>query len=154
MSDFMPPESRRRIMSAIKSKNTKPEVLLGSMMHRAGLRYRKHAKDLPGRPDFVFRSLKIAVFVDGDFWHGYKLHEWEHKLSPGYWDKKIKGNVERDCVNREALRTAGWRVIRIWEHQLKNCPELMLKCVQRTVRKSKEKMGNHIGTGPPVKSEA
>lgn len=134
----MPPTSRSRIMSSIRSKNTKPEILFGSMMHRAGLRYRKHAKDLPGKPDFVFRPVKVAVFIDGDFWHGYKLREWEHKLSQGYWREKIKRNVERDRLKRAALRREGWKVIRIWDHQLKEQPELMLAVVKHAVLKRRE----------------
>ena len=106
-------------------------------MHRVGLRYRKHVKDLPGKPDFVFRRLKVVVFVDGDFWHGYKLSEWEHKLSRGYWHEKIKRNVERDRINRKALRVAGWKVIRVWEHQMQQRPDQRLAGIQRALAKSK-----------------
>jgi len=100
-------------MASIGSKNTKPEMLLGPMMHHAGLRYRKHAKDLPGKPDFIILPIKLAVFVDGDSWHGYRY---------AYWRDKIRGNMNRDRRNREALRRARWKVIRIWEHQLKDKP--------------------------------
>jgi DNA mismatch endonuclease (patch repair protein) len=82
---------------------------------------------LPGRPDFVFVRARVAVFVDGDFWHGWRFPLWEHKLSP-FWKKKIGDNRVRDLRNFRKLRTAGWVVLRIWEHEIKDDPA---RCVDR-----------------------
>lgn len=135
--DRMSRERRSYVMSQIRSTNTKPERIFGSLMHSAGLRYRKHAKDLPGKPDFVFRSLRIAVFVDGDFWHGWKLPEWQHKLEENYWKKKITRNRERDTKNTLALQKMGWKVIRVWEHQIHNRPHNELGRVLTAVAQRK-----------------
>jgi len=126
MVDFMSPEKRSHVMSCIRSKNTKPERTLRSMLHRAGMRFRIHVADLPGNPDIVFTRVRIAIFVDGDFWHGYRLPKWEHKLLKPYWKNKIMRNRERDQKNRTILRSMGWKVVRIWEHRLKKDPEKVL----------------------------
>jgi DNA mismatch endonuclease (patch repair protein) len=105
-------------MASIRSQNTKPEKTLGSILFKKGLRYRKHAADIPGKPDFVFRSRKMAIFVNGDFWHGWRLPVWQKKLQKGYWTNKIQRNRERDRKNYCYLRRRGWKVIIVWEHQL------------------------------------
>lgn len=118
MADSLTPEQRRRCMQANKAKDTSIEVLLRKELFRRGRRYRIHVSRLPGRPDIVFPRLKVAVFVDGDFWHGFRLPEWQHKLSE-YWVQKINRNRERDAKNHRRLRSMGWKVIRIWEHELR-----------------------------------
>lgn len=110
--------ARSRVMASIRSKNTNPEKVLGSILFKKGLRYRKHASDIPGKPDFVFRSLKMAIFVNGDFWHGWRFPLWKNKLKRGYWSSKIRNNRERDKKNYKYLRNQGWKVITVWEHQL------------------------------------
>jgi len=95
-------------------------------MWNAGLRYQKQATDLPGKPDFIFRSKKVAIFVDGDFWHGWQYPKLREKLRNEYWIKKIENNRKRDRKNHSALRKKGWKVVRIWEHQLKNQPNDVL----------------------------
>lgn len=105
-------------MASIPSRDTTPERRVRSLLHRRGYRFRKHVRELPGSPDIVFPRIRLAVFVDGDFWHGYKLHTWKHKLSP-YWRAKIERNVARDRVNRRKLRRQQWMVLRIWEHQIR-----------------------------------
>jgi len=142
MADFMSREARSRVMASIRSTNTKLERLLATMIHKAGLRYRKYAKDLPGKPDFVFRSVKVAVFVNGDFWHGWQLPKWEHKLSSKYWKGKIRGNRARDRRNHAALRRMGWKVIRIWEHQLKRNPEAAAINIIRIVKRRMKSLGS------------
>jgi DNA mismatch endonuclease (patch repair protein) len=100
-------------------KDTKAELLLRQALWARGLRYRLHAKDLPGRPDIVFRGLRIAIFVDGDFWHGRDWAERRKKLQQGanadYWLAKIAYNIERDGRNTQLLQRGGWTVIRLWE---------------------------------------
>ena len=97
------------------------------------LKFETHARDLPGRPDFVFRKIKVAIFVEGDFWHGWRFPVWRHKLSE-HWEKKIEANRRRDRRNHDRLRRDGWKVLRIWEHQLKAddnaCLQRILNVVQ------------------------
>ena len=118
MADNLTPEQRRYCMSRVKGKDTGLETSVRSALHRRGLRFRKHVKDLPGKPDIVFRRLKVVVFVDGDFWHGYRFPAWEHKLSE-FWRKKISQTRKRDVKNHRKLREMGWTVIRLWQHELK-----------------------------------
>ena len=107
-------------------RDTKPELLLRSALHRAGLRYRVQVGGLAGRPDIVFPKRRIAVFVDGDFWHGFQFAKWRGSLSP-FWQEKINKNRLRDYHNRRALRLSGWMVIRVWEHQVeKNLDEVVV----------------------------
>ncbi len=138
MSDTLTPEQRSYCMSRVKSKDTGPEKLVRSALHRRELRFRKHVKDLPGRPDIVFTKARVAVFIDGDFWHGYDFISWEHKLSD-FWKAKISKNRQRDAENLQKLRAAGWTVIRIWQHELKinfeSCVE-QLEIAVRTNRTS------------------
>ena len=113
-------------MSLIRSKNTKLETdffkLVSSALYPKGIRYRKHYDKVPGKPDLAFISKKIAVFIDGDFWHGYKFKNRKERLPKKYWINKIETNIARDRrINRE-LKNLGWRVVRIWEHDVKNDP--------------------------------
>lgn len=105
-------------MARIRSRNTRPEVLLGSLLWRGGARYRKHASTPVGRPDFVFAGRKLAVFVDGCQWHGCPEHYVRPRTRNDFWGRKLDENVARDCRQTLALEAAGWRVIRIWEHEL------------------------------------
>lgn len=117
--DIMSPETRSKVMSRIRGKNTGPELLLAEALAREGWEWESHAADLPGRPDFIFRDSAVAIFVDGDFWHGWQFPRWCHKLSEK-WEIKIEGNIKRDRRNHKKLRRMGWKVLRIWEHQLSN----------------------------------
>lgn len=112
---------RGRNMQAIRRANTKPETALRSALHRAGLRFRKDYRiDLSEgrvRPDVVFTRVRVAVFLDGCFWHCCPEHGRRPTVNTGYWSPKLERNVERDRRNTAALRKAGWTVVRIWEHQ-------------------------------------
>lgn len=127
MADRLTPEQRSRCMSRIRGFDTSIEVAVRLALWRRGFRYRKNVMSLAGRPDIVFSSARLAVFVDGDFWHGYRYPAWTRKLSP-YWDEKIRRNRARDRRNFEKLRRAGWRVVRVWEHEVKRDLEA---CVDR-----------------------
>ena len=119
MTDTRTPEQRKRIMAAVRSKDTSPEVRLRRALFQAGVRgWRCHYKRAPGQPDLAWPSLRVALFVDGAFWHG---HPSRHKpgRSGAYWDIKIAGNVDRDRRTDEALRAAGWSVIRIWDFDVR-----------------------------------
>lgn len=113
-------EGRRRNMQANRRRDTKPELALRSALHQSGLRYRCGLRlDLPGgrvRPDIVFTRRKVAVFVDGCFWHSCPAHGSRPSVNQSYWSPKLTRNVERDAKNSELLHEAGWIVVRIWEH--------------------------------------
>jgi len=125
----MSPETRSVVMAKIKGKDTGPERLILEALVKKGVRCENHAKDLPGRPDFVFRDCRLAVFVDGDFWHGWRFSVWRDKLSEK-WERKIESNRRRDVRVHRALRRAGWRVVRIWEHQIERD---LYACVHRVL---------------------
>lgn len=111
---------RRRNMQANRRKDTKPELRLRSLLHAAGYRYRVDFRlDLEGsrvRPDIIFTRRKLAVFVDGCFWHSCPRHGHAPKANQDYWTPKLARNRERDARNAEALTRAGWTVLRLWEH--------------------------------------
>ena len=120
------PEVTHKIMSSIKQKDTEPELILRKALWKRQLRYRKNYKQLPGKPDIVFVSKKIAVFCDGDYWHGHNwavrgLPSLEEELShySEFWRSKILGNIERDRRNTALLEEMGWIVIRIWESDIR-----------------------------------
>ena len=117
MPDNLTTEQRSYCMSRIKGKDTGLETRVRSELHKRGFRFRKHLKELPGKPDVVFTKAKVAVFIDGDFWHGYRFPTWEHKVSD-FWKTKISKNRERDAKNYRRLRDMGWTVIRLWQHDL------------------------------------
>ncbi|WP_336245650.1 very short patch repair endonuclease [Nonomuraea sp. SYSU D8015] len=115
-------EGRSRNMRANRRSNTKPEVALRTALHALGYRYRKDLRlDLPDgvrvRPDIVFTARKVAVFVDGCFWHVCPVHGREPTTNEWYWAPKLRRNKERDRVANAALEAAGWRVVRLWEHE-------------------------------------
>nr|VFJ54090.1 MAG: T/G mismatch-specific endonuclease [Candidatus Kentron sp. DK] len=118
MTDRLTPEQRRRCMSRVRGRNTKPEVLLRRVLWAQGARYRLHAK-LPGRPDLVFRGKRLAVFVDGCFWHGCPIHGEIPASNREFWEKKLGDNIARDRRIDAELSEMGWRVLRIWVHEIK-----------------------------------
>ena len=121
------PAVTSRIMRSVRSKDTKPELLLRRAVHARGCRYRLHAADVPGRPDMVVRSKKVAIFVDGDLWHGNPA-EWRRRgrdnlaaLFPTrteWWVDKIERNIRRDREVDQQLQERGWRVIRFWASEI------------------------------------
>jgi DNA mismatch endonuclease (patch repair protein) len=117
MPDIFTKEKRSEVMSRIRSSNTSPERMVFSAMRRYGVRFQRHCRGIPGTPDLARPSDKLAVFVDGDFWHGWKYAARRHKLAP-FWQAKIERNMARDRRTFAALRRRGWRVLRVWEHEL------------------------------------
>ena len=120
-------------MGGIRSKNTKPEMALRKELWKTGIRYRKNVKELPGTPDIVIRKKKLAIFVDGEFWHGYNWHEKKDKIKTnrGFWVPKIERNMQKDLENEAALNNLGFKVIRFWEHEIKQHPS---KCVSEILQ--------------------
>jgi len=117
--DILTEQQRSWNMSRIRSKNTKPEIIVRRYLYSKGLRYRIHA-NLPGKPDLVFRQRKIVVFVNGCFWHGHEgCKDFSiPKTRSDFWQEKIGKNISRDKKNYEILKNEGWRVLRIWECEL------------------------------------
>lgn len=120
MADIVSPNVRSRMMSGIRSGNTKPEKIVRNALHRRGFRYRLHDRHLPGKPDLVFAKYRAVIFVNGCFWHGHDCHlfKWP-QTREDFWRRKITGNRERDCKTADSLRDEGWRVLLIWECALK-----------------------------------
>src|SRR5688572_3148911 len=127
MPDFLSKAERSARMSLIRGSNTGPEREIFRRLRSQGVYFARHARDLPGSPDVVFRRCRLAVFIDGDFWHGRKFRTWRAGLKP-YWQEKIARNVRRDRRTREQLRALGWSVIRIWGDDAVRAPE---RCVRR-----------------------
>lgn len=128
MADFLSKETRSRVMARIQSRDTSPELALRRGLHAAGLRgWRCHVKHLPGKPDLAFTRWKVAVFVDGCFWHGHPDFFTPGK-SGAYWDAKIARTKERDARANAALAALGWRVLRVWDFEVESDLE---ECVER-----------------------
>jgi DNA mismatch endonuclease (patch repair protein) len=133
-------------MSRIRGFDSKIEVSVRAELDRLGIRYESNVMALPGRPDLVFTDAKLVVFIDGDFWHGYRYPAWGRRLSP-YWKAKIERNRRRDRLNHAKLRRRGWRVVRLWAHQvhrdLPHCIDtIKSRLSQPSVASSRRPSGN------------
>lgn len=132
------PRASAAASGASRKRDTRCELLLRAALRQLRLRYHVGPKDLPGRPDIVFRGRQVAVFCDGDFWHGRDLGQRLEKLSggnnPTYWLAKITRNVERDREHDAALRSLGWVVLRFWETDIKRDPAAVARTIEAIVR--------------------
>ena len=144
------PEVTHKIMSAIKSKNTEPELLLRRELWNKGFRYRVNYKKLCGKPDIVFTKARLVVFCDGDFWHGHNwalrgLSSLEEELSnySEFWKAKILGNIERDKANTHKLEEEGWVVLRLWESDIRKNLGACVSLVERQYNESMQIMLNN-----------
>jgi len=128
--DVLTKEQRTKNMKAIKSKNTKIELLLGKALWSKGLRYRKNDKKVFGKPDFVFKKYKLAVFVDSEYFHGkdWEIEKCRIKSNKEFWHNKIEGNIKRDCIVNKTLQKNGWHVVRFWGNDVKR--NLYLCCTK------------------------
>jgi len=120
MTDVFSEEKRSYVMSRVSSKDTKPEKIVRSFLHRAGFRFRLHARDLPGKPDVVLPKHKTAIFVHGCFWHRHPgcKRATTPKTRREFWMEKFKKNVRRDNLNQKKLKELGWEVIVVWACKL------------------------------------
>ena len=149
MTDTMTPEQRHRCMSHIRSKATKPELLVRQWLWSHGYRYRLNVKSVPGKPDIVLRPYRTAIFVNGCFWHGHQVESGKMKVESSecckipqtnrsFWLEKIRRNQERDQRNYALLQDNGWQVIVVWECQLK--PDK----IERTMREVELALNNNL----------
>ena len=127
MTDVHTPEQRRRNMSAIKGKDTKPEMVVRKLVHGMGFRYRLHRKDLPGKPDLVFPRLRKVILIHGCYWH---IHDCRYgrvvpKTNAEFWQTKRQSNVVRDQKNLADLAEAGWEVLVLWECEIRHPNDLV-----------------------------
>ena len=127
MADIVDKPTRSRMMSAVKGKNTTPELIVRRYLHKKGFRFRLHRNDLPGKPDLVLPKYHLAIFVHGCFWHQHSNCRYAAKPTSNtrFWLKKLEGNTKRDLNQVDALINAGWRVLVIWECGLKHYREHM-----------------------------
>jgi DNA mismatch endonuclease (patch repair protein) len=116
--DNLTKQQRKVNMQNIRSKNTGPERMIAKALRQRHIRYSQHLKSLPGKPDFVFRKDKTVLFIDSDFWHGNPKYIKMPKSNISYWAKKISRNIERDKEVTKLLKRKGWKVLRLWEHDI------------------------------------
>ena len=133
-------------MAGIRGRNTKPELVIRSVLHRRGFRFRLYRRDLPGKPDLVFPKHRAVIFIHGCFWHGHGCHlfRWP-KTREDFWREKIGSNIARDRRQFSALRDAGWRVATIWECAMKGRYRLPVETVAETCAKWLESDDNELG---------
>ena len=135
--DIWSKKKRSEVMSKIRSKNTKPELLLRSMLHKNGLRYRIHRKDLPGKPDIVFSKYKLIIFIHGCFWHFHK--DCPEGRIPNtntkFWKEKLQKNVEKDERYQKILQKSGWNVLVVWECEIEKKPEWVMQKIMNQFNK-------------------
>ena len=136
MTDVMSKKQRSEVMSRIRGRDTAPERLLRSLLHRAGLRFRKNLGVLPGRPDIVLARHQTVVLVHGCFWHRHSNCRFATmpRTNVGFWRAKFADNVQRDRRNAATLRRLGWRVITVWECQLRRNPEAVAHRILKLLR--------------------
>lgn len=128
---FETSKARSDLMKKIRSSHTKPELVLRKKLWALGYRYRLHVKTIAGKPDIVFKGKKVAVFIDGEFWHGknWELKKTTIKQNRGYWIPKIERNMARDKQNTQTLQDAGWIVLRFWQNDIMKELELCIATV-------------------------
>ena len=129
-------ETRSRIMSSIKSSGTGIEKAIAKILVDLNLEFEEHPHDIFGKPDFVMRSSKIAIFCDGDFWHGFNMKtnpRLDIKNNREFWIRKIRFNIIRDSKVNKTLASSGWRVIRLWEHDIRDEPNKCRETILATV---------------------
>jgi len=129
MPDHLTKKQRSSLMKKVRPKNSKIEQIVFRGLRKQKIYFQKHYKRVAGTPDIAKPSLKKAVFIHSDFWHGWQYPRWSHKLSNDFWRDKISKNRERDRRKTRQLRQMGWKVMVVWEHTLKNDPEGTIKRV-------------------------
>jgi DNA mismatch endonuclease (patch repair protein) len=133
--------TRSEIMSRVRSKNTKPELILRKSLYKLGMRYRVNAKDIVGKPDIYIRKYRLAIFIDSDFWHGrlYLQGKRIPKTNQDYWIPKLEKNIQRDKYVTKALKSDGWHVLRYWESDIIKNANFIAKEIFKVYKKLKGK---------------
>lgn len=129
--DRLSPKQRSANMRAIRAFGTGPERIVQTWINQLGHSPEQHVHAIPGRPDFVFAEASRIVLVYGDFWHGWRFPAWKGRLPRVYWQEKIERNRRRDRANRRKLRRLGWKILVIWEHQIRRDPEATIAVLRR-----------------------
>jgi len=130
MADNLSREKRSKVMASIRGKNTRPEVTIRKILWKKGMRYRLHNKSVFGTPDISLKKRKIAIFVDGCFWHGCNRCYKEPKTNVEFWRNKIIQNKKRRIKVRRHLKKEGWRILEFWEHEINSDPVLVSKKIK------------------------
>lgn len=133
--DVFSKRKRSEIMSKIRSKNTRAEKLVFSELRKRGIYFQKHYSRVAGKPDIALPRRKKAVFIDGDFWHGWQFEKNKHRLPKKYWLDKIKQNMARDKINRALFKAKGWKVLRVWEHEIITKKDISINKIINFVKK-------------------
>jgi DNA mismatch endonuclease (patch repair protein) len=129
--DIFSKKKRSQIMATVKGKNTLLEKEVFAFLRKKEVKFEKHCPDIVGKPDIVIRKKKKVLFIDSDFWHGWRYPKWKLKLTSDFWIKKIEANRKRDRKVNRILKKEGWKVLRVWEHQIdKNFNGSMEKIVK------------------------
>jgi DNA mismatch endonuclease (patch repair protein) len=134
--------NRSEQMARIRGRNTRPEIRLRQQLWRRGLRYRVNSRLAFGRPDIAIKRKKAAIFIDGCFWHGCPDHYFAPKSGAAFWAEKLRTNVERDRRQLEKAQADGWRVIRVWEHDIRADPSAAAEAVMEALEEL-DKSGDH-----------
>ncbi len=152
MVDVVSPDVRSRMMSGIRGKNTKPEMLLRRGLHRAGFRYRLHDRSLPGRPDMVFPRRRAVIFAHGCFWQGHNCHLFKWPATrPEFWKAKIARNREVDASAENILTKSGWRVGVVWECALRGKARMPVEDVFGRLAEWLESDRDRVELPPPAR---
>jgi DNA mismatch endonuclease (patch repair protein) len=138
MYKFVTSKKRSELMSKIRSSDTKPELTLRRKLWGQGFRFSRRISELPGKPDIVLQRQKVAIFIDGEFWHGYRWQEKRRKLKANrsYWIPKIERNIRRDNQNNRILKKAGWKILRFWEHEITEGSPRCITKIKKMIRSS------------------
>lgn len=137
-------ETRRKNMQAVKATGSKIETTLAKAVFALGYRYRKNDKTVFGKPDLTFKKLKIAVFVDSEFWHGkdWDIHKSDHKTNKKFWHQKIERNIQRDIEVNEKLSEEGWKIFRFWGREIEGKLDLCTRKIERQIQVNAAKRKN------------
>ncbi|RZJ90059.1 MAG: very short patch repair endonuclease [Chryseobacterium sp.] len=138
---FYTTADRSKRMANIKGKNTKAEVLLRKALWANGIRFRIHVKNMPGKPDIVINKYRLAIFVDGSFWHGFQwqIKKTKLKTNAQFWIPKIERNMQRDKINQKKLEEAGYIIMRFWDHDIQNDLKKCLNQILLYIESAKDK---------------
>jgi DNA mismatch endonuclease Vsr len=142
--DKLSKEQRRKNMQAVKSKGSKIETILSKALWAKGYRYRKNDKSVFGKPDLTFKKYKIAIFIDGEFWHGknWEIHKADHKSNQEFWHKKIERNILRDKVVNETLLKEKWKVLRFWGKEIDKNLQYCLDKIENLINEIERENNN------------